>query len=237
MRWSRGAHREVPAGRLPALPIEQSQRIAALQQRYQVRFEAELAQSTSLDNYEYLDILDRAWSGASDPPPRGAAVLCDVGCASFWYAAALDAFFRPAQLLGVDVEGHRLFRDGRSRIDYAAGYTAARPNARFVVADYTRLVQPAEVITAWFPFLTARAILAWRLPLGLLQPERLLRQIHHNLCPGGLFLMVNHGAAEAEAASRLCSAVGFRQEWQIVVSSTLSRRRSVAPVVSAWRHA
>ena len=58
------------------------------------------------------------------------------GCASFWYAAALEAFFRPRALVGVDVEGYRLFKDGRTRSDYAAGYVGQRPNARFVVADY-----------------------------------------------------------------------------------------------------
>ena len=33
--------------------------------------------------------------------------------------------------------------------------------------------KPADLITAWFPFLTPAAILAWRLPLSLLAPERL----------------------------------------------------------------
>ena len=68
--------------------------------------------------------------------PQGVELLCDVGCASFWYAAALEAFFRPRAMVGVDVEGYRLFKDGRTRSDYAAGYVGQRPNARFVVADY-----------------------------------------------------------------------------------------------------
>ena len=144
---------------------------------------------TSLNNYEYLDILDHAWSASGAPgrpTPARDGLLCDVGCASFWYAAALEAFFRPRAMVGVDVEGYRLFKDGRTRSDYAAGYVGQRPNARFVVADYLGYAEPADVITAWFPFLTPRAILAWRLPLSLLRPERLFRQIHHNLRPGGM---------------------------------------------------
>ncbi len=40
--------------------------------------------------------------------------------------------------------------------------------ARFLVADYVGCELPAEVITAWFPFVTPAALLAWRLPLSLL---------------------------------------------------------------------
>jgi SAM-dependent methyltransferase len=124
--------------------------------------------------------------------PAG-GVLFDIGCASFWYAATLQSFLRPDRMVGVEVEGHRLFRDGRARIDYAYGYLAELPNAWFVVADYAATEEPADVVTAWFPLLTPAAILAWRLPLTLLAPERLLRQIRHNLRPDGLCFMVNHG--------------------------------------------
>ena len=141
--------------------------------------------------------------------PSGGA-LCDIGCASFWYAATLQAFFHPAHMAGVDVEGHRLFRDGRTRIDYAAGYLAQVPNAQFVVADYARYEWPADVITAWFPFLTPTAILAWRLPLSLLTPAQLFQQIRHNLTAHGVFLMVNHGFDEAAVAEDLCIAADLR---------------------------
>ncbi len=242
-RWSRGAFRETPAQQLPALPTEQSRRIAALKERYQVRFESELGIQTSLNNYEYLDILDHAWSEDQAAPggacgrPQGMEVLCDVGCASFWYAAALDAFFRPRALVGVDVEGYRLFKDGRRRRDYATGYVAQRPNARFVIADYLTYHEPADIITAWFPFLTPGAILAWRLPLSLLQPERLFGQIHRNLKQGGWFVMVNHGEEEGRLAHGLCIAAGFRPVWVQSRASLLSRGRPLPPVVSSWRRA
>ncbi len=235
VRWSRGAFRETPAVNLPELPVDPSRRIAALQDRYQVRFESELGVRTSLNNYEYLDILDRAWPGTAALHPQGMELLCDVGCSSFWYCAALDAFFRPRALLGVDVEGYRLFKDGRTRSDYAAGYVGQRQNARFVVADYLTYAQPADLITAWFPFLTPATILAWRLPLGLLRPERLIGQIHRNLKPGGWFMMVNHGPEEAALAHELCDAAGFEIAWQASNGSPLSRGRWLIPVVSCWR--
>ena len=233
LRWSRGVYHETPAGRLPAYDATQTGRIAALQDRYGVRFELALSAATSANNYEYLDILDRAWAKSGLAQPCG-GVVCDVGCASFWYASALQAFFRPRELVGVEAEGYRLFRDGRTRIDYASGYVGALPNARFVVADYMNLELPADVVTAWFPFLTPGAILAWRLPLSMLQPERLFARIGRNLTPDGRLVMVNHGTDEAGRAARLCDAAGLRLRFRQAEAGTLSSHRREPAVLSCW---
>ena len=237
LRWSRGTYRETPALELPGLGSREAQRIAALQQRYQLRFETHLNPATSRRNYEYLDILDRAWEAAGIAPPAVVG-LCDVGCASFWYAAALQAFFRPQRLTGVDVEGHRLYRDGHARCDYAAGYLERIPGARFIVADYAGLDHPADLVTAWFPFVTPAAILAWRLPLRLLQPERLFARIAANLTPGGRFVMVNHGPEEAAAAASYCAAAGLVLEFGPPAGQSagaLSGYRAEVPLLSCWR--
>jgi len=236
VRWSRGTHYETPAGQLTALTREQSERIAALRSRYQVQFELQLSAATSANNYEYLDILDRAWAATSMARPEG-GVLCDVGCASFWYAAALQAFFRPGCMLGVEVEGHRLYRDGHTRIDYARGYLANLAHCEFVVADYTGFARPADVITAWFPFVTPASILAWRLPLSLLAPARIFGRIRQNLRPGGLFVMVNHGPDEAALAAELCNAAGLMRRASWTQPGVLSGYRARPPVVSCWRGA
>jgi SAM-dependent methyltransferase len=233
IRWSRGAFQETPARELRHVNREQGERIAALRGRYQVQFERLMSAATSLNNYEYLDILDRGWSATGMARPRG-GVLCDVGCASFWYAATLQAFFQPERLVGVEVEGHRLFRDGRTRIDYAAGHLRGLPAARFVVADYTRAEEPADIITAWFPFLTPAAVLAWRLPLRFLTPDRLFAQIRHNLRGGGLFFMVNHGPTEAALARDLCVAAELRMAARWTGGGPLSRHRMQEPVLSWW---
>jgi SAM-dependent methyltransferase len=234
IRWSRGAFAETPAREFPPGGREQSERIAALRERYQVQFELRMSAATSINNYEYLDILDRGWGEAGLQQPAG-GVLCDIGCASFWYAPTLQAFFRPARMVGVEVEGHRLLKGGRSRIDYAAGYLAPLPEAKFVVADYADYEDPADLITAWFPFLTPAAILAWRLPLSLLAPARLFRQIRRNLRPGGLFFMVNHGHEEAVLAAQLCGAAGLRLAARCTGSGTLGAPRLQPPMLSWWR--
>jgi len=198
-----------------------------------VQFELKMNSATSRNNYEYLDILDRAWAGSGLSRPRG-AVVCDVGCASFWYAATLQAFFDPRELVGVDVEGYRLYKDGHTRIDYASGYVAAIPNARFVVADYATYELPAAVITLWFPFVTAAAILAWRLPLSLLTPARLFARIYHNLGPAGVLVMVNHGREEADLANRLCVAAQLRCLFRFAEPGLLSAHRGRPAVLSCW---
>jgi SAM-dependent methyltransferase len=235
VRWSRGAFEETPARELPALGSENAERIAALRHRYQIQFELQLNAATCLRNYEYLDLLDRGWRESGMDRPEG-GVLCDIGCASFWYAATLQAFFRPERLIGVEVEGYRLFRGGHTRSDYAAGYLARMPDAEFVVADYCRREQPADLITAWFPFLTPNALLAWRLPLSLLAPEKLFCQIKHNLRPQGMFFMVNHGLEEAALAGACCSAAGLRASARWTGSGTLAGPRLQAPILSWWRH-
>jgi SAM-dependent methyltransferase len=234
VRWSRGAVRETPVRKLPALPCQQQRRIAALRSHYQVHFELTMNAATSLNNYEYLDILDRGWSASGLARPAGGTV-CDIGCASFWYARTLQCFFSPRRLVGVEIEGHRLFKDGHTRIDHAAGYLAELPTAEFLVADYRRLDLAADVVTAWFPFISAPAILAWRLPLSLLAPEALFKRCYHNLKPGGLLVMVNHGSEEAGAASMLCSAAGFKRAFEADEAGLLSDHRLRPAVLSCWR--
>ena len=57
IRWSRGTFEETPARELCTVNLEQSGRIAALRNRYQVQFELRMNAATSVNNYEYLDIL------------------------------------------------------------------------------------------------------------------------------------------------------------------------------------
>jgi len=235
LRWSRGIYHETPANELAVPDSRQAQRIAALQSRYQVKFERHLNAATSYNNYEYLDILDRAFGAMGLTRPAGGA-LCDVGCANFWYAQALQAFFRPNSMLGVEVEGHRLYRDGHSRVDYAQGYLSQLPNARFLIADYRACDLPADWITAWFPFVTAQSILAWRLPLSLLAPTRLFERVRENLRPEGLFVMINHGPREAAVAGDLCIAAGMRRLGAAQESGVLSGHRLEPAVLSYWRH-
>ena len=234
LRGSRGTYLERPAGRLTQVGPQQQGRIAELAARYDISFEYSLSAETALRNYEYLDLLDRAFAAGSEVVPRP-KILCDAGCASFWYAAALSAFFQPGRLIGVDVEGYRRLQGGHTRIDYARGYLASLGHGEFVVVDYRRLVQPAEVITSFFPFISPLAVLAWRLPLSLLDPPSFFAQVHRNLRLGGVFFMVNHGPAEAARAHQYCDAAGLACILRLDHAGVLSGHRSAAALPSLWR--
>jgi hypothetical protein len=233
LQWSRGIYREQPIGCLSGLTGVQQARVAFLGRRYAVRFERQFEQATALRNYDYLDILDQAWSAWWEPRPVG-GVMHDVGSSNFWYARALHTFFRPMVLFGIEVEGHRIYRNGYSRVDYAQGYIEGLHHTRFIACDYRTFEQPADVVTAWFPFVTPAPVLAWRLPLSILTPHALFTNVANNLRPNGLFVMVNQGGEEMRIAATLCTEAGLEfQAWH-EVRSTL-RPRTVSPVVTWWR--
>ena len=71
VRWSRRPYHEVPIGRLTELAPWQETCIDALQARYGISFESYYGAHTSLANYAYLDLLDRAWTSTDRPPPLG----------------------------------------------------------------------------------------------------------------------------------------------------------------------
>jgi hypothetical protein len=135
------------------------QRIEQLQRHFEVRFEQHVRQLTSLKQYDYLDILEQAWSALKLPRSRG-GVVQDIGSSNFCYAPVLHAFFRPTELLGIEVEGYRIYINGYSRLDYAQGYIQHLPNTQFIVGDYACYERLADIVTLWYPFVTPNPILA-----------------------------------------------------------------------------
>jgi hypothetical protein len=206
----RGPRPEAPAGRLPRLPTATERRIEELRSRYGVAFDGRLGARSALQNYEYLDWLDAAFSTWAVPPPRGGE-LHDVGCGGFAYALALHCYFAPARLVGIDAEGHRRLRGGVNRHERVLGHLDGLPGAEFIVADYTRWTRRADVVTAFFPFVTPRPVLAWRLPLSLLQPGALFAAIRANLGESGRLLMANQSRAEHTIAAACARSAGLRR--------------------------
>lgn len=227
----RGPRPEAPATALHVEPAAQ-QRVDALRQTYGIAFERRMGERSALAAYEYLGWLDEAFTAWALEVPRPAE-LHDVGCGGFAYAAALQRFFAPACLVGIDVEGHRRLRGGVNRHERILGHLADVPGAEFVIADYTTFARRADLATAFFPFVTPAPVLAWRLPLRLLRPAALFEALHANLAPGGQLFMANHSADEHAVAAGHANAAGLR------CVNTLIVRRLVdhaAPdvVVSLW---
>ncbi len=233
LAWSRGTYRERSSGQLEKLSGIVRERIERLQQCFGVRFEEYARPLTALKQYDYLEILEQAWSGLRLPRSRG-GVVQDIGSSNFWYAPVLHTFFRPTELLGIEIEGHRIYMNGYSRLDYAQGYIRHLPNAQFIVGDYACYERPADIVTAWYPFVTPDPVLAWRLPLSVFAPHALFSRIARNLQPHGRFVMINQGREEATLAASLCKKVGLARQGFCEITTPLRPRRP--PVLSVWGH-
>ena len=234
LRWSRGMYREISIGNNPDLTPWQGDRIEELSNIYGIRFELRYPPETSLFNYGYLDLLDRAHQALNWTIPQQQNV-CDVGSANFAYAAALQAFFHPSELIGTEVDGHRLYCNGRSRIDYAHGHIQDLPNTKYVVTDYRSFTKPTDIVTAWFPFVTPKPLLAWRLPLSLFDPAALLTTIANNLKVGGTLVMVNHSPTETKVAQGIAESAGLVCRGHYVHDHPL-RPRTHTAVLTLWHH-
>lgn len=233
LAWSRGTYREHSSGELDQLSGVVRERIERLQQQFGLRFEKYAGQLTALKQYDYLDILEQAWSALRLPRSRG-GVVQDIGSSNFWYAPVLHAFFRPTELLGIEVEGYRLYVNGYSRLDYARGYIQHLPNTQFVVENYIFFERPADIVTAWYPFVTPDPVLAWRMPLSVFAPQALFSRIARNLLPHGRFVMINQGRKEASIAAALCHEVGLIRQGCCEVTTPLRLRHP--PVLTVWGH-
>jgi len=234
--WSRGMVKEALDDILDNLTLTLSQRtrIKELSAEYGRPFEVSYLPETALLNYAYLDLLDRARQ-ALNWTVMAKQQVCDVGCANFAYSAALHAFFQPAQLVGVEIDGHRLYCNGRSRLDYARGYIQDLPQTEYVTTDYRHYTRPADIITAWYPFVTPKPLLAWRLPLNLFNPGALFAQVANNLIIGGLFIMINHSPDEADVARGIAEDVGLVCAGHYVHEAPL-RPRAEYSVLTLWHH-
>lgn len=231
--WSRGTYRERPCEQLNEVSGVVRQRIEQLQRYFDVRFEEDARQLTALKQYDYLDILEQAWSALKLPHSRG-GVVQDIGSSNFWYAPVLHTFFRPTELLGIEVEGYRIYINGYSRLDYAQGYIQHLPNTRFIVRDYACYERPADIVTLWYPFVTPNPVLSWRLPLYVFSPRTLFVRIARNLQPHGRVVMINQGREEASMASSFCRTVGLVRLGCCELRTPLRPRRP--PVLSVWGH-
>ena len=229
----RRAAPEIPAGELTGLAPQAESRIAELRTRYAARFEDTQDATGALQAYEYLDFLDQAIEAWGVKPSQGLA-MHDVGCASFSYASALVAFFQPDRLVGVEFEGYRRLRGGVNRAEKAMTNVNRLPAASFVIADYAEYLEEADLITAFFPFVSPKPVLGWRMPLVVLQPGVLFDRIFANLTPAGMLWMINHSDEEAATAESYARAAGFVTVHRHLCRLTVCDRPA-APVVSAWR--
>jgi hypothetical protein len=222
LRWRRGApqFRGEPKDELFAAAPATAAELAALAEAYAL---APLRMAASVSHWlahlACLRGLARLADAAGVPMPAaadGSVRAIDVGSGDFHYAFALQRWLarhgggapRPVDLLGVEVDGHGVYRDGRARADHADAHAALASGdgarVRYEVADFVRRNWPAvDVATAFFPFLSAYACLQWGLPLSRLRPRRFVQRAVATVRPGGWLVVVNQTAAERAELARL----------------------------------
>lgn len=232
LRWRRLGYVEAAAGELSGLEPTVAARIEQLRARYGCSFERRYHRLHSLENYLYLDLLDRLRAVVGAGWPKGGDWL-DVGSKHFWYAPVLLDSLRPASLVGVEIEGYRIYADGHSRHDYAQYYLAGLTNVRYQVQDVMDWRQPVDGISCFYPFLLPGTVLAWGLPVTVLRPRALFAHLADCLRPGGHLLMVNQGLAEAARAQTLVEAAGLHRHHSLTVTQALLPRPA-PPVLSLF---
>ncbi|MFK7743323.1 MAG: hypothetical protein AB8H80_23610 [Planctomycetota bacterium] len=176
-------------------------------------------------NCARLEQLERLAGNFALPATDGAVRAADFGSGDFHYAIALQQWLangggcdgsartpRQVVLRGFELDGYGVYRDGFARVDHARARAAAASmdgsEVRYEVADaaFVRL-PPQDVVTLFFPFLSAYASLSWGMPLSRLRPRRLLGRAVDSIRPGGWLVVANQTAAEYRRMHRLLAGM------------------------------
>ncbi len=260
LRWSRGAPElvdECKRALFAHLPPEAAAAAQATADELVGRFAlqplaARSSRSTFAGSLAQLLGLQRLAGELPDVPSGADGVVraVDVGCGDFHYASALAQWLsrhgagapRPVVLRGIELDGHGIYRDGRSRADHgkahAALATLGRISAHFQVGDFRHLRLPEQdVVTMFFPFVSAHACLRWGAPVSRLAPRRLLARAVAALRPGGWLLVVNQTLAECQRVHTLLGRQPVERlataSWQCGLVPW--HERTVDQVGSLWR--
>lgn len=195
MRLSRQNYRERACGTLSGLSERQKSRVAELKKAYQTDFEQEFNLSNALENYHFLDLLDLScqklnWQIPKDP------VLVDVGAKNFYYVAALQSFFKPKKMTGIEIDAYKLYQDFHTRHSYAQFYIRALPHAQYLAMDFLNHEGPADIVTFFLPFVLEYPLVKWTLPLSQFRPQKIFDHAFAILNPNSFLFMSNQGEEE-----------------------------------------
>jgi hypothetical protein len=126
------------------------------------------------------------------------AEILEPGCQDFARLPAMHAFFRDrVRITGLELDAYPVLHDFHSRADKANYYLKAVPSVhRYLAVDFFRWQEPADLITCFYPFVSAHPALAWGLPARFGNPKPWVNAFARNLRPGGLLLVVHQGEWE-----------------------------------------
>ena len=184
------------------------------------------------DNVYLLDALETIIGGETFAArvPGEALRIVDVGSKNFNYAFALERFFRnragprsEVALLGVELDGHVVYRDWRARCDYAEAYVRQTENPRvaYRVADFCSIEGDSfDVATLLFPFVTRHALVRWGLPTRFFEPKRLFAKAIE-CTPKGSLLVLSQTESERDVLLETVATLGVDVAASVPIPSRL----------------
>ncbi|MBL8752945.1 MAG: hypothetical protein JNK15_06545 [Planctomycetes bacterium] len=163
-------------------------------------------------NLQHLAGLEALARGHAMPlGPDGVVRATDAGCGDFHYATALQRWLawhettapRAVALRGIELDGWVPHRDGSRRGGRARAHAAlamqgsTMATVAFQAADFTGVrLPPQDVVTMFFPFLTAGPCVRWGAPWSRLRPRRFVHRAVASVRPGGWLVAVDQTDAE-----------------------------------------
>lgn len=118
---------------------------------------------------------------------------------------------RRVVLAGIELDGHGIYPDFHSRLDYARAYAeqTGNPEVTYEAQDFLGCsLEGRDLVTLFYPFMTRHALLLWGLPLRCFDPARLLARAAAVTRPGGWLLVFCHTSEEHARCLELARASG-----------------------------
>ena len=232
LRWSRPGYQEIPLGDVSKFDLSIQPYIQKRQSMYNVTFEKRISLENARDNYFYFDLLQTSrtrWNWTTN-----STRVLDVGSKNFYYADALENFFKPQFLTGIEVDGYTIYSDVHSRKDYADYYLKPYSNAEYIIADFLKFNGKFDVITCFYPFVFPETATLWCLPLSFFDPTAFFKKIESLLEKDSFFWMLNHGEEEWIEAQALLTKTNLKCIGHFSEKNPLSSCDEIA-CVSLWK--
>lgn len=136
-------------------------------------------------------------------PHRAINTIIDVGSKDFFYASVMHAFFKQnnprVKMKGIEIDGYRRYENWFTRSDYANHYIKDIPGVKYLVTDFLKTQQHADIITMFLPFMTIEPLQNWGLPKKIFTPSKMINHAYKLLNEGGMILIVNQYPEEQNA--------------------------------------
>ena len=182
------------------------------------------------ENLFYLALLEAALQSVPVELPDHLTVA-DIGPSAWFYVQSLYAVLcwrccpsrRQVTLIGYERDAYRVYRDFRSRYDYATAYIANLDGVQYMPRAFEKNPATFDLITLLFPFIFLHDHLEWGLPTTLFNPTQLLADAWVSLKPGGVMLIVNQGETENRQQLELLRQVGIESSAAFLFESPLYR--------------